>query len=139
MADSNGPASGAVPAASQRAGSPAGGPPAMDPVAVIRSRQYIGALVLAAIVGIPISAVAYGFLALVAAIQQFLFSQLPDLLLGGAAPAWWPVPWLVLCGLLTALTIRYLPGNAGHSPPLASQRAGVRRRGVSSRASPSRH
>ncbi len=116
MADSNGPASGAVPAASQRAGSPAGGPPAMDPVAVIRSRQYIGALVLAAIVGIPISAVAYGFLALVAAIQQFLFSQLPDLLLGGAAPAWWPVPWLVLCGLLTALTIRYLPGNAGHSP-----------------------
>jgi hypothetical protein len=25
-------------------------------------------------------------------------------------------PWLVLSGLLTALTIRYLPGNGGHSP-----------------------
>ena len=31
-------------------------------------------------------------------------------------PAWWPVPWLVLCGLLTGVTIRYLPGNGGHSP-----------------------
>ena len=31
-------------------------------------------------------------------------------------PAWWPVPWLALCGLLTGLTIRYLPGNGGHSP-----------------------
>ncbi|HEX3196050.1 MAG TPA: chloride channel protein [Propionibacteriaceae bacterium] len=116
MADSNSPGSGAVPAASQRAGSPAGGPPAIDPVAVIRSRQYIGALVLAAIVGIPISAIAYTFLALVAGIQHFLFSELPNLLFGGAAPAWWPVPWLVLSGLLTALTIRYLPGNGGHSP-----------------------
>jgi hypothetical protein len=93
MADSNSPGSGAVPAASQRAGSPAGGPPAIDPVAVIRSRQYIGALVLAAIVGIPISAIAYIFLALVAGIQHFLFSELPNLLFGGAAPAWWPVPW----------------------------------------------
>ena len=45
-------------------------PPAIDAVAVIRSKAYIAALVLAAIVGIPISAIAYGFLALVAAIQQ---------------------------------------------------------------------
>ena len=88
----------------------------MDPVAVIRSKRYIGALVLAAILGIPISAIAYGFLALVAAIQHYLFFDLPDQIFGGTAPAWWPVPWLVLCGLLTALTIRYLPGNAGHSP-----------------------
>jgi H+/Cl- antiporter ClcA len=92
------------------------GPPAIDAVAVIRSKPYMAALVLAAIVGIPISAVAYGFLALVAGIQHFLFSQLPDLVLGSPAPAWWPLPWLVLCGLLTALTIRYLPGNGGHSP-----------------------
>ena len=34
----------------------------------------------------------------------------------GGAPAWWPVPFLVLCGLLTGLTIRHLPGNGGHSP-----------------------
>ena len=49
---------------------PQPGVAAMDPVAVIRSRAYLSALVLAAILGIPISAVAYGFLALVAKIQE---------------------------------------------------------------------
>jgi H+/Cl- antiporter ClcA len=83
---------------------------------VIRSRHYIGALVLAAIAGIPISAIAYGFLALVAVIQKLLFSDLPNQIFGTSTPAWWPVPWLVLSGLLTALTIRYLPGSGGHSP-----------------------
>jgi H+/Cl- antiporter ClcA len=117
MADSKSP--GSVPETS-RGGTPApdAGPAAaaVDPVAVIRSKPYIAALVLAAIVGIPISAIAYGFLALVAAIQKFLFSGLPNQLFGGPAPAWWPVPSLVLSGLLTALAIRYLPGNGGHSP-----------------------
>jgi H+/Cl- antiporter ClcA len=96
----------------------------MDPVAVIRSKRYIGALVLAALVGIPVSVVAYGFLALVAAIQRFLFTELPNQMLGSPAPAWWPLPWLVLCGLLVALTIRYLPGNGGHSPALGFQTGG---------------
>ncbi len=73
---------------------------------------------LAALLGVPISAIAYGFLALVAAVQGFVFDGLPRQVLGEPAPAWWPVPWLVLCGLLTALTIRYLPGTGGHSPAL---------------------
>jgi chloride channel protein, CIC family len=125
MADSNSPRSGGLPEASQHAAAaPAGGAPALDPLAVIRSRAYIAALVLAAILGIPISAVAYGFLALVAAIQKFLFTNLPNQILGSPAPAWWPVPWLVLCGLLTALTIRYLPGNAGHSPAFGFKTGG---------------
>ena len=125
MADSNSPRSGAVPEASQHAAAaPAGGAPAMDPVAVIRSKRYIGALALAAILGIPVSAVAYGFLALVAAMQRFLFTELPNQMLGSPAPAWWPLPWLVLCGLLVALTIRYLPGNGGHSPAFGFQTGG---------------
>ena len=125
MADSNRPGSGAVPEAGQHASAtPDGRAPALDPLAVIRSRAYIAALVLAAILGIPISAVAYGFLALVAAIQKFLFTSLPNQILGSPAPAWWPVPWLVLCGLLTALTIRYLPGNAGHSPAFGFKTGG---------------
>ena len=95
---------------------PATGAPAMDPVEVIRSRAYLAALVLAAVLGIPISAVAYGFLALTTAIQEYLFDDLPADTFSGGAPAWWPVPWLVLCGLLVGLTIRYLPGNGGHSP-----------------------
>ena len=93
-------------------------PAAIDPVAIIRSRPYLSALVLAALLGIPISAVAYGFLALTVELQQAIFEDLPGHFFTGTTPAWWPVPWLVLCGVLVASVIRYLPGNAGHSPAL---------------------
>jgi H+/Cl- antiporter ClcA len=96
----------------------------MDPRKVIRSRAYLSALILAAILGIPISAIAYGFLALVSKIQNYLFIDLPTDVTGGPAPAWWPLPWLLLCGLLTGLTIRYLPGNCGHSPAFGFQTGG---------------
>ncbi len=106
-----GPAPGPAPAAG-----PSAGAAAMNPAQVLRSKPYLSALILAAILGIPISAIAYGFLALVANIQQWVFTDLAESMTGGPAPAWWPLPWLMLSGLLTALTIRYLPGNAGHSP-----------------------
>ncbi|MDN5762227.1 MAG: chloride channel protein [Microlunatus sp.] len=87
-----------------------------DPLAAVRSKPYLAMLVLAAVLGIPISAVAYGFLALTHYLQQLLFSDLPTALFAGTVPAWWPVPLLLLCGLLTGMTIRFLPGNGGHSP-----------------------
>ncbi|TCM38523.1 chloride channel protein [Kribbella sp. VKM Ac-2568] len=123
MTDSQVP-SGVSPAEGRAAASPPAGPPAMDPVAVIRSKPYLSALLLAAILGIPISAVAYGFLALVSKIQSFVFDDLPQDVFTGGVPAWWPVPWLALCGLLTGLTIRYLPGNAGHSPAFGFKAGG---------------
>ena len=51
------------------------GPP--DPVALLRSRNYVRLLVLAAILGVPIAAVAYGFLALVSYLQKEIFTHLP--------------------------------------------------------------
>ncbi len=105
----------------QPAGDETAGQPALDPVAALRSKPYIGALVLAAIAGAPISAIAYGFLALVTVLEEAVFEDLPEQVFTGATPAWWPVPWLALAGLLTAATIRYLPGNAGHSPALGFQ------------------
>ena len=92
------------------------GPAAMDPVQVLRSKAYLSALVLAALLGIPISALSYGFLALVSKLQKAVFQDLPGEIFSGTTPAWWPLPWLVLCGVLTGAVIRYLPGNAGHSP-----------------------
>ena len=100
------------------------GPAAMDPATVLRSRAYLSALVLAGILGIPISAAAYGFLALVAQIQKFVFTDLPGDVLSGGTPAWWPLPWLALCGLLTGAVIRYLPGNGGHSPAFGFRTGG---------------
>jgi H+/Cl- antiporter ClcA len=93
-------------------------------VQVLRSRAYLSALVLAALLGVPISAVAYGFLALVSALQQYLFDDLPGQVFEGGTPAWWPLPWLTLCGVLVALTITHLPGNAGHSPALGFSSGG---------------
>ena len=96
-----------------------GAPPpadAPDPQALLRSRGYVQILILAAITGVPISAAAYGFLALVEHLQGWLFKDLPETLGYDAAPTWWPLPLLALSGVLTALAIRRLPGTGGHAP-----------------------
>src|SRR5215470_411629 len=90
---------------------PPGAPPGLsDPMAMLRSRAYVGLLVVSAILGVPVSAAAYGFLALVSYLQEELFTHLPHGLGFATVPAWWPLPMLVIGGVLTALAIRYLPG-----------------------------
>jgi H+/Cl- antiporter ClcA len=89
---------------------------AQDPVAVLRSPQYVSLLVIAAVIGLPISAVAYFFLVLVAHLQGWLYTDLPHGLGFPDVPVWWPAPLLVVGGLLVALTIKYLPGKGGESP-----------------------
>ena len=125
MTDVNGPPRASSAAANQPGAPAAEGPPAIDPAAVMRSKPYFAALLLSAVLGVPISAVAYGFLALVTAVQEFLFQDLPGDVFESGAPAWWPVPWLVVCGLLTGLTIRYLPGTGGHEPADGFQPGGA--------------
>jgi hypothetical protein len=67
-------------------------------------------LVLAAVVGLIVSAAAWGFLELVHAIQIGVFEDLPGDLGYETAPIWWPLPWVALAGLLTAFAIGRLPG-----------------------------
>ncbi len=97
---------------------------APDPRELIRSRAYVVGLVIAAIVGFVISAIAYGYLSLVSWLQKFVFTSLPDHLGFSSVPAWWPLPPLALCGLLVAACIHYLPGNSGHSPADGFQTGG---------------
>jgi H+/Cl- antiporter ClcA len=87
-----------------------------DPQALLRSKNYLRVLILAALLGVPISAAAYGFLALVSYLQRELFTHLPDGLGFRGEPPWWPLPMLIIAGLLVAPVIRYLPGKGGHSP-----------------------
>jgi H+/Cl- antiporter ClcA len=87
-----------------------------DPQALLRSKAYLRLLILAAVLGVPISAAAYGFLALVNYLQPEIFVHLPNGLGFNGAPPWWPIPVLVVAGLLVAPVIRYLPGRGGHSP-----------------------
>ena len=93
------------------------GPPAApDPAQIVKTNEWAALLVFGALIGVPVAAVAYGFLKVVAEAQKFLFTTLPEDLGWGSAPAWWPIPVLALGGLLTALAISRLPGTAGHKP-----------------------
>ncbi len=92
--------------------------PATPPSAqeLLRSRQYVMLLLFGAIIGAPIALVAYYFLKLVNVAQQWVFATLPVDLGFDKAPAWWPLPILVIAGAAVAATIQFLPGTGGHSP-----------------------
>jgi H+/Cl- antiporter ClcA len=90
--------------------------PAPDPTSIIRSRGYVALLVLGALLGAPVAAVAYFFLVSVSKMQTKIFHDLPNSLGFHGEPLWWPLPWLTLCGLLVALAVHYLPGTGGHEP-----------------------
>jgi H+/Cl- antiporter ClcA len=93
-------------------------PPAAspDPAALLRSKSYLALLLLGAIAGVPVAAVAFFFLKAVAEVQQYAFQTLPGELGYQTAPTWWPLPLVALSGLIVALSIRYLPGTSGHKP-----------------------
>jgi chloride channel protein, CIC family len=96
-------------------------PPAREPSApdaheLLRSRRYLTLLVLGAVVGIPVAAVAYLFLAFVGKAQHFVFVSAPQDLGFASPPLWWPVLPLLLSGLIVGLTLKYLHGTAGHKP-----------------------
>jgi H+/Cl- antiporter ClcA len=101
-----------------------GAPP--DPIALLKSKEYVKLLLLAGIVGIPISALAFFFLKLVAELQKLMFTDLPTDVLGfDSTPAWWPIPIVAVGGLLAALSITYLRGTGGHSPADGFKPGGV--------------
>jgi len=106
----------------------------VDPVAMLRSRNYLRLLALAAIIGVPVSAAAYWYLYLVGYLQKEIFTHLPHGLGFSSEPVWWPLPVLAVGGVLVALAITYLPGRGGpspahgfqmHGPPTAAQLPGV--------------
>jgi len=91
---------------------PPAAPP--DPLALVKTKSYVGLLVLGAVIGAPVAFVAYFFLKAVAEAQQWLFTTLPHQLGFAGAPVWWPIPLLVLGGVVVALAVLYLPGTGGH-------------------------
>ena len=87
-----------------------------DPAALIRSRQYRVLLVLAALVGLLVSAASWCFLEGVHELQVWVYKDLPKDVGYSSVPLWWPLPWLALAGLLTAFAVVRLPGHGGHVP-----------------------
>jgi len=95
---------------------PAADPAALDPAAILRSRDFVKLLVLAAVIGIIVSVAGWAFLELVHQIQLGVFSDLPDALGFSGVPEWWYFVWLGLAGVITAFAIIELPGKGGHTP-----------------------
>ena len=90
--------------------------PARDPAELIRSRAFVGVLVLSAVVGVIVSAALWGFLELVHQIQVGVFTDLPPDLGFHTVPWWWPLPILTAAGPIVAFAIVRLPGEGGHVP-----------------------
>ena len=87
-----------------------------NPAELLRSRSYVMLVLFGAIIGVPVAAVSYFFLKLVAETQQYVFDTLPGELGFDSQPSWWSIPFLALSGLIVAASIRYLPGTSGHKP-----------------------
>jgi H+/Cl- antiporter ClcA len=103
------------------------GAAAADPATLLRSRSYLVLVLLGAVVGAPIAFGAYWFLKGVNKSQTYLFSTLPGDVGLSHEPLWWPIPFLLLSGFIVALTIRYLPGTAGHKPAEGFKAGGATR------------
>ena len=92
-------------------------PASPDVTAILRSRAFVGLLLLAAIVGLVASVAAWGFLELIHQVQVGVWDKLPDLVgYDNGAPLWWAVPVLAIAGALVAVAIVRLPGEGGHVP-----------------------
>ena len=83
---------------------------------MLRRPGYLRLLLLCGVVGIPVSAAAFGFLAVEHGLRDVLWEHLPDAAGFEEAPWWWGVPSLVVAGLLVAFAVRRLPGGGGHVP-----------------------
>jgi H+/Cl- antiporter ClcA len=83
---------------------------------LLHDRRYLGLLGGAALLGIPLSLVAFLFLAAVHELEHLLWHSLPHELGYDELPAWWAIAALTLAGLLVGLAVKYLPGHGGHVP-----------------------
>ncbi|WP_426244820.1 chloride channel protein [Nocardioides sp. LHG3406-4] len=82
----------------------------------LHSRGYLVLLLVAGLLGIPLSLVAFGFLVAVHELEHVVWHDLPHALGYAGPPAWWPIPAIGAAGVLVALAIRHLPGHGGHVP-----------------------
>lgn len=89
---------------------------ASELVKLIKSRDFTKLLVIAAIIGVPISAAAYFFLQFIDHLQGWVYNSLPAALGFNGTPRWWSIGPLLIASILVGFTIKYLPGKGGHIP-----------------------
>ncbi|MGB3438415.1 MAG: chloride channel protein [Actinophytocola sp.] len=90
--------------------------PEADTGVLLHSQGYLALLLAAALLGIPLSIVVFGFLTAVHELEHLVWHTLPASLGFEELPAWWPVMTLGVAGVLVALAVTRLPGRGGHVP-----------------------
>ncbi|MFG3284442.1 chloride channel protein [Streptomyces sp. NPDC048111] len=83
---------------------------------ILLTPGYLKLLVFCALIGIPVSLAAFWFLVALHELEHFLWADLPRHL-GWNGPAWWwPLPLLLVSGLIVGPVVARLPGAGGHVP-----------------------
>lgn len=92
---------------------------------LLRSRAYQKALLLSAVIGVPVSLAAFFFLVGIHELEHLLWAELPAGLGWDVPPWWWPLPLLAIAGLAVGLVVTRLPGAGGHIPAGGLHTAGM--------------
>lgn len=79
-------------------------------------RAYVGLLVLCGLLGVVIALASFFFVGLQHTFQHGVWVSLPRRLGHDRAPWWWPLPALLLAGLILAPIVSRMPGGGGHLP-----------------------
>ncbi|MFD3838009.1 chloride channel protein [Streptomyces sp. NPDC058642] len=91
---------------------------------LLRTPAYRKLLIFSALIGIPISLAAFGFLVGLHELEHAIWADLPKAWGWDTPPAWWPLPLLALAGLVVGLVATHLPGAGGHIPAYGLQAGG---------------
>lgn len=83
---------------------------------LLRGPGYLKALLLCALIGIPVSLAAFWFLVALHELEGLLWADLPGALGWDAPPWWWPLPLLLVAGIAVGLVVTHLRGAGGHVP-----------------------
>ncbi|MFI9111054.1 chloride channel protein [Streptomyces venezuelae] len=77
---------------------------------------YLKTLTVSALIGVPVSLVAFWFLVGLHALEHLLWADLPHDLGWDTPPWWWPLPLLLVAGAVVGLVAARLPGGGGQVP-----------------------
>ncbi|MEV6785035.1 chloride channel protein [Streptomyces sp. NPDC051098] len=95
---------------------PAETPPSPALHEMILSRGYLKLLLLSVIAGVPIAFACFCLVSLQHELQHQVWEALPEAVGYDEPPWWWPLPALLLAGLLLMPIVTRFPGTGGHVP-----------------------
>ncbi|MET9749683.1 chloride channel protein [Streptomyces ardesiacus] len=80
------------------------------------SPGYRRLLLLCVLLGVPVSLACFFFVGFQHELQHWVWTSLPEAVGYDTPPWWWPLPALVLAGLVLAPIVTRMPGGGGHLP-----------------------